>query len=69
MTIDRWWAAWRLVRDVVLFGTGLGLIVYEAVFKAGTIDYGMLPVYAGMVGLPVFFRTDEKRHDQPEPES
>lgn len=67
MNLDRLWAVWRLLRDVTLFGSGLGLVVHEAAFKTGSVDYGLLMLYAGMLGLPVFLRADERRKDEPSP--
>lgn len=48
-------------RDVLLFLTGLALIVHEAVVRSGAERPTLLVLYAGMVGLPVFLRADEKR--------
>lgn len=48
-------------RDVLLFLTGLALIVHEAVLRSGPERPTLLVLYAGMVGLPVFLRADEKR--------
>lgn len=50
-------------RDVALFLTGLSLIVYEAVLREGPERPTLLVLYAGMVGLPAFLRSDEKRND------
>lgn len=47
-------------RDVILFLTGLGLIVNEAVLREGPERPTLLVLYAGMVGLPAFLRRDEK---------
>lgn len=57
-------AGWR---DAVLFLTGLGLIVHEAVIYSGPERWGLLMLYAGMVGTPVFLRGDEKRQTEPTP--
>jgi hypothetical protein len=57
-------AGWR---DALLFLTGLGLIVYEATIHAGPERWGLLMVYAGMVGLPVFIRADQKAPTPPSP--
>lgn len=51
-------AGWR---DATLFLTGLALIIYEAVFHDGPERWGLLMLYAGMVGSPVFLSLDEKR--------
>lgn len=47
-------------RDVTLFVTGLGLIIYEAVLRDGPERPTLLVLYAGLVGLPSFLRRDEK---------
>lgn len=59
-------AGWR---DTVLFLTGIGLIIYEAVLRTGPERYGLLVLYSGMVGLPALLRMDEKRADTPGPDS
>jgi hypothetical protein len=51
-------AGWR---DAVLFLTGLGLIVHEAVIRVGPERPSFLLLFGGMVGLPAFLRADEKR--------
>jgi hypothetical protein len=50
-------AAWR---DSILFLTGLSLIIFEAVVRTGPERYGLLMLYAGMVGLPLVLRGDER---------
>ena len=55
-------AGWR---DTMLFLTGLALIVYEAVVHTGPERYGLLVLYAGMVGLPAILQIDERRADTP----
>lgn len=50
-------AAWR---DTVLFLTGLSLTIYEAVFHDGPERWGLLVLYAGMMGLPLVLRGDER---------
>ncbi len=50
-------AAWR---DTILFVVGLSLIVNEAVLRQGPERYGLLVLFAGMVGLPVIMRADER---------
>lgn len=54
-------------RDTLLFLTGLGLIIHEAVLRTGPERPTLLLLYAGMLGLPAFLRADEKRQDQPNP--
>lgn len=51
-------------RDSILLVTGLALTIYEAVVYRGPERWGLLMLYAGMMGLTVFLRADEKR--QPE---
>lgn len=45
---------------MILFFTGLGLIIYEAVLREGPERPTLLVLYAGLVGLPSFLRRDEK---------
>lgn len=56
----------KKARDPILFFAGLGLIVQEAVFYRGPERWGLMMLYAGMMGLPVFLRSDEK-HGPPPP--
>ena len=57
-------AGWR---DGILFLTGLSLIVYEAVGYQGPERWHLVMLYAGMVGLPVFLRSDERHAGGPTP--
>lgn len=50
-------------RSTVLFLTGLGLTVHEAVIRAGPERPSLLVVYVGMMGLPAFLHADTKRAD------
>ncbi len=43
----------------MLFITGIGLIVYEAAFRAGNERPTLLILFASMIGLPLVFRKDE----------
>lgn len=55
-------------RDATLLLAGLGLTGYEAVFYRGPERWGLIMLYAGMMGLTVFLRADEKRQpDVPNP--
>lgn len=65
MTASRWpsFPRWR---DPLLFLTGLGLTIFEAVMRDGAERPSLLILYAGMMGLPAFLRADEKRADTPE---
>ena len=49
----------RITRDAVLFTTGLALTINEAVFEKAERPT-LLMLFAGMMGLPVFLRKDEK---------
>jgi len=50
----------RRVRDTILFLAGLAGIGYETVFQK--VDRPeLLVLFAGMVGLPIFFRSDDYR--------
>lgn len=51
----------RITRDAVLFVAGLLLLINEAVLRNGAERPYLLVVFAGMMGLPVFLRSDEKR--------
>jgi hypothetical protein len=57
-------AGWR---DTILFLTGIGLIVYEAVIRTGPERPTLLILYGGMVGLPAVLRSDERRTDDRHP--
>jgi hypothetical protein len=61
----------KISRDVVLFVSGLALIINEATRSGPERPY-LLMLFAGMIGLPVFLRTDERRQQQrdrqPDPE-
>jgi hypothetical protein len=59
----RRWPSYPQWRDSSLFLTGLGLIVYEAVFRSGPERPTLLLLYAAMCGLPAFLKADEKRAD------
>lgn len=53
---------WNLIRDICLFFGGLAGVAYETL---GTnIDRPtLLLLFAAMMGLPAFLRSDEKRDD------
>lgn len=51
---------WPLVRDVVLFFGGLLGVVHET-FLSDLERPALLILFAAMMGLPAFLRTDEKR--------
>jgi hypothetical protein len=51
----------RITRDLVLFVSGLGLIVHEAVGRGNAEPrWSLLIIYAGMVGLPAVFTAEQK---------
>lgn len=52
------------LRDATLFLAGLGLTIHEAIAYMGPERWGLLMLYAGMMGLPAFLRSDEKREAQ-----
>lgn len=45
---------WPLIRDIILFTTGLSLVIYEAVLRTGEPRWNLLILYAGMMGLTAF---------------
>lgn len=52
----------QITRDGVLFVTGLGLLLWEALARGGAEPRPtLLAVYAGMMGLPFVFRADDAR--------
>lgn len=51
-------SAWR---DVVLFLSGLGLTINEALIREGQERPSLIMLYAGMMGLPAVLRADERR--------
>ena len=54
----RW--RFRLTRDLVLFGTALGLLVFEAVVRHGK-DPGVLEICGLLLGAPAVLRSEEFR--------
>lgn len=57
----RAWHWPHITRDTVLFIVGLGGIVHEAFIRTGDPRPELLVLFAGMVGLPVAMRKDERR--------
>lgn len=53
--------AWKNVRDVLLFFSGLAGVFYETVISVSERPT-LLLMFAAMMGLPAFLRTDEKPH-------
>lgn len=57
----------KITRDTILFVTGLGGIGYET-FSGGMEKPTLIIAFVGMLGLPLFIRTDEQRsRDVPPP--
>lgn len=52
-------------RDTVLFFAGLGGVFYETVYSKADRPT-LLLLFAAMMGLPAFLRTDEQRKPPPE---
>lgn len=51
--------AWKNIRDIVLFFSGLAGVFYETVISVSERPT-LLLMFAAMMGLPAFLRTDEK---------
>lgn len=51
---------WKIGRDSILFLVGIGGIINEAFIRTGDPRTELLILFAGMCGLPAFFRVDEK---------
>jgi hypothetical protein len=53
---------WPLIRDILLFFGGLAGVTYETV--SSQIDRPtLLLLFAAMMGLPAFLRSDESKKD------
>lgn len=50
---------WKNIRDIVLFFAGLSGVFHETVIAAAERPT-LLLLFAAMMGLPAFLRTDEK---------
>jgi hypothetical protein len=55
----------KVTRDGFLLGAGIVLTINEAVVRAGPERPYLLMLFAGMMGLPVFLRQDEKKQGPP----
>jgi hypothetical protein len=53
---------WPFTRDVILFFSGLAGLAFETIARRPP-DYGLLPLFGGMVGLPAFLRRDRRSDD------
>ena len=63
MNSDRWLfvrdIVWPLLRDVILFFSGLGLLIAEA-NRSGVERPVLLAAFLAMMGLPLFLRADSR---------
>lgn len=55
----RFWE--KITRDLVMFGTGLLLVIHESVLRSGPERPTLLLLYAGMMGLPTVIWADQLR--------
>lgn len=60
-TVRRWN---RLTRDGTLLTVGIVLTINEAVIRSGEPRPYLLTLFAGMMGMPIVFRSDEKKKDE-----
>ena len=51
---------WLVLRDIFLFAGGLAGVVHETVFTSLERP-ALLILFAAMMGLPAFLRSDERR--------
>lgn len=66
MTTKGW--VWPVVtRDSVLFVFGLAGIFHEAYIHTGETRHEFIMLFAGMCGLPLALRKDERKPDAPKP--
>lgn len=59
--------SWKSVRDILLFFSGLSGVFYETVLSTSERPT-LLLMFAAMMGLPAFLRTDEKPPPDPREE-
>lgn len=52
---------WKTLRDAILFFAGLAGIFHQTVI-ASSPQESLLVLFAAMVGLPAFLRSDESRN-------
>lgn len=60
--VPKGWNTWRISRDSILFVAGLAGIAYETLAQGGDRPT-LLVLFAAMVGLPAFLRSDEAKKD------
>lgn len=53
----------KVTRDGFLLGAGVVLTINEAILRGGPERPYLLMLFAGMMGLPVFLRQDEKKQE------
>lgn len=53
----------KITRDLLMFSTGLVLVIYEAVLRSGDPRESLIILYAAMMGLPAVLRYDENRRN------
>lgn len=58
-------SGFRSVRDMLTAGLGAAGIIYETAFQ-DTERPTLLIVFAGLLGLPLVFREQDKAHDERE---
>jgi uncharacterized membrane protein YobD (UPF0266 family) len=56
---------YREVRDAIIFLVAIALIIYEAILHEGPERWGLLTLYATMLGLPIVLRHDERNGSTP----
>jgi len=59
---------WQPLRDVLLFFGGIAGVVNEAIFQ-DVERPTLLLLYAAMMGLPAFLRSDERDRERQDPGS
>jgi hypothetical protein len=57
---------WQNTRDIILFFGGLAGVFNETVLNT-TERPTLLILFAAMMGLPAFLRTDDRNHTPPQP--
>lgn len=55
---------WQNIRDIILFIAGMSGVAHET-FTAHAERPTLLILFAAMMGLPAFLRTDEKKNGGP----
>lgn len=55
--------SWPAVRDFLSYAGGFLGMAYEVVARRGHPDYGFIPAFLGMMGLPQFLKNREERDD------